>query len=178
MELFLIVFAKSNNQEKLVQWIGGEISEISTETDVKYFFGEENIVFKFSSNKKFSEIRDYFKEMFCTLDLAYILSIYSTENMSFFFPTQAQKFFMDEVDGIPDFQTFLEEKLNNFEDLNSDLDMSITNLVQELSQLDNQPKTKTKKPTLDELLDKINTEGLPKLSQEEINLLNEYSKNI
>ena len=40
-----------------------------------------------------------------------------------------------------------EEKLNNFEDLNSDLDMSITNLVQELSQLDNQPKTKTKKPT-------------------------------
>ena len=178
MELFLVVFAKSNKQEEFVHWIGGEISELSSEPDLKYFFGQENIVFKFTTNKTFVEVKEHLNDLFNTLDLGYILSIYTTESMSFFFPSEAQKFFTGETSETSDFHNFLQQKLNNLEEVNYELDMSISNLVQELSQLGNQTKSQPKKPTLDELLEKINSQGLSELTKEELNLLDEYSKKL
>ena len=47
MIYLLVVFAKSDKQEEFVEFVAEEISTVSNPDFIKYYFGEESIIFNF-----------------------------------------------------------------------------------------------------------------------------------
>ena len=90
------------------------------------------------------------------------------EIMKFLFPENEKIFQTEQVNNQTD----------NIEDLNYELDNSINNLVQELSDFYQNELKKEPKPTLNQLLDKISQFGMSNLTKKELNLLNQYSKDL
>jgi S-adenosylmethionine:diacylglycerol 3-amino-3-carboxypropyl transferase len=77
------------------------------------------------------------------------------------------------------FQKFVsvENNMDKLDEIDNEILEKLTSLKEQFEDFNNKEKQKYK-PTLNELLDKINTSGITKLSKEELNLLNEYSKSL
>lgn len=176
MIYFLILFAKSEKQENFVQVVAENLGHVSDNEDVRYYFGSESCIFKFVSKQSLTELSKFIKNLFKNSEVAYFLSEYSTDNMSFQIPESIEKFLFDEEAGMTEFTSFI-DNFKQLEDVNTELDWSIHNLVRELYEMDNQI-AKEKKPSLDQILDKISKFGIQTLTEKELNLLNDYSKKI
>lgn len=176
MTYFLILFAKSSQQENFVHTVAENLTYFSKLEDVKFYFGEESSIFKFESDLILNELSSKIKQLFEKTELAYFLTEYKTDSMAFHLPQHIEKFLMESQVETPSFEFFLQD-LNQLEEVNAELDFSIQNLVKELYEMENETKKKLS-PSLDEILEKINEVGISGLTKNELNLLNNYSKNI
>lgn len=172
MDYILLVFGQSDNQELFVKSICEDISVISNNSNIKYYYGQDSVIVTFKSNEPIECIDAFLKMEYDNLDLVYLLLPYSTDNMSVKMTDDiynhlfkdinisnegvVQKLYK-ESDNSEEFETLFEEEFSNFS---------------KLSKNDNSPKNE---PTLDEILDKINLKGLSSLSKKELSLLNNYS---
>lgn len=176
MTYFLILFAKSSQQENFVHTVAENLTYFSNFEDVKFYFGEESSIFKFESDLKLNELSPKIKKLFENAELAYFLTEYKVDNMTLYLPKHIEKFLLESKIETPSFESFL-QNLNELEELNTELDFSIQNLVEELYKMERETK-KESQPSLDKILEKINRVGICGLSEKELNLLNNYSKNI
>lgn len=176
MTYFLILFAKSEKQETFVQVVAENLGHVSDNKDVRYYFGAESCIFKFVSKQSLTELSKFIKDLFKNSEVAYFLSEYSTDNMSFQIPDSIEKFLFDDEVEMTEFTSFMDNS-KQLEDVNIELDSSIHNLVKELYEMDNRIVLE-KKPSLDQILEKINKYGMHSLTEKELNLLNEYSKQL
>lgn len=176
MTYFLILFAKSQKQEDFVNIVAENLSYLTINEDVKFYFGPESSIYKFTSNYPIKKLSSEIKNFFKNADVAYFLTEYQPDNMTFQIPEYIEKFFMESKTEVPPFETFI-QNLNQLDEVNSELDSSIHNLVKELYEMENLVPNQ-KKLSLDEILEKINKVGMSGLTVKELNLLQTYSKEI
>jgi hypothetical protein len=180
----LFFFGKHvNNQEKLVKNIAEDLIVISDSKDIKYYFGSESAIFTFKSGENFIMLDEYMKIIFDEMECNYFLLPYNPDNMSVGLSNETSKhLFSDNNDEnmsengfeaqqmlskeLKDKFSFFFNKTDEEYDFNDDDDDT------ELLKIKKKPQT----PTIDDILDKINDEGIRSLTKEELYLLENYSK--
>lgn len=175
----LYVFSTHKNQEKFVKMLAEEVVIISNSEDVKYYFGPESVVLKFSSNESFNDIGEYLKSILGSSGIVFFIHQYTEKNLSYWLDSEINEYlFGKENDLSPTEEQKVEFQKVFFKDLNDENFETISE-NEELFCEDNDIVKLSKKkkiPTLNELLDKISEKGLSSLNKTELELLNNYSK--
>jgi len=171
------VFGKSEKQDDLVKLICSDISVMSDLGDVRYYYGPESIIITFSCSESLESIDSFLKLLYQKMNIVYLLFPYDKDKMSLMMDSETSKhlFDIDSVDTTPEkmsritkeVQKLFEETINS-EILDSEISEEDVDII--LS------KQKVKEPTLDQILDKINENGISSLTEKELTLLNKYSK--
>jgi hypothetical protein len=178
MEYILFVFAAHEEQEKLVKSIAEEISAVSDLSDVKFYFGPESAIYVFKSSESFDSVKDFFRVMLGLGNVVYFLSELDKDKTDYYLTDEVKKHLFesedftykmtneekDEIDNLL-LREFNDEKFKLFCEELEDEDDDIMKM-----------KKKTKEPTLNDLLDKISSEGINSLTKKEKELLTKYSK--
>lgn len=176
MKYILIILAKSDKQSELVQSIATELGGICSRSDVRYFYTEESIFFSFSTDYNLIDMQNFVFQLFDEMELIYFLSQYNPDKM---FTNMSEKTGTYLFNESTLFQKFVsvENNMDKLDEIDNEILEKLTSLKEQFEDFNNKEKQKYK-PTLNELLDKINVSGITKLSKEELNLLNEYSKSL
>jgi len=171
------VFGKSEKQDDLVKLICSDISVMSDLGDVRYYYGPESIIITFNCSESLESIDSFLKLLYQKMNIVYLLFPYDKDKMSLMMDSETSKhlFDIDSVDTTPEkmsritkeVQKLFEETINS-EILDSEISEEDVDII--LS------KQKVKEPTLDQILDKINENGISSLTEKELTLLNKYSK--
>jgi len=178
MEYILFVFAAHEQQEKLVNSIAEDISAISDLSDVKFYFGPESAIYFFKSSESFQLIKDFFKVRMGLSNIVYFLTEFDKDKTDYFLTDEVKKHLFesedfkykmtneekDEIDNML-LREFNDEKFKLFCEELEDDDDDIMKM-----------KKKRKEPTLNDLLDKISSQGINSLTKKEKELLTKYSK--
>ena len=163
MKYLLTIFIAHNEQELFVKSVAQEISLICNKTGIKYFFGEQTAIFTFETKNSFVDTKNFFDSILGDLSITHILVPIKTDKMSYWFEKEHEELL---------FGTNLckENEVFSREEQEELRDSMIANI-------DEMKDYKPKKiiPTLDELLDKINVSGMGSLTNDEKNLLKQYS---
>lgn len=181
MNYLFLVFAKHPNQNELVKIISNDIAVVSKfDSNIKYYYGSESIIFTFESSDEVSSLNEFFHLLYGELDMVFMLLPYNTDNMSVkidpdiykhLFGTdkdtlKSQQIIENDVEAQRLYTEFQEKFGAEFiESLECDEKDEISKM-----------KKVAKKPSLDDLLDKINESGISSLTKKELNLLNTFSK--
>lgn len=176
MKYILIILAKSDKQSELVESIAIELGSICQKNDVKYFYSEESIFFSFSTDQNLIDMQNFVFHLFDDMELIYFLTQYSPDKM---FTNMSEKTSTYLFNESTLFQKFVavENNFDNLNEIDNQILEKLNTLKEQFENFSENQKEKCK-PTLNELLDKINACGLTNLSKEELILLNEYSKSL
>lgn len=165
-KFFLILFGDFES-ENTCKEIALSISPIVDSPHLKFNHTNGSIIFHFASEVIQSEIYDYLLVTLMDMCTSFVLTE-NTDNMSFYLPRKVEKHLMD-----------LE---NEGEEVEMKININQTRSLEELQRdeefvalLLDEVKRSVKKPSLDQILDKINTKGLSSLSKFERDILDEYS---
>jgi hypothetical protein len=163
MKYLLTVFIAHNKQELFVKSVAQEISSICNKSGVKYFYSEQSAIFTFETKNSFVDTKNFFDSILGDLSITHILVPIKTDKMSYWFEKEHEKLLFG-TDICKENEEFTKEEQDEFRDAM-------------LAGIDEMKISQPKKiiPTLDELLDKINVSGMKSLTNEEKNLLNQYS---
>lgn len=165
MKYLLFIFAKhETDQDKFVKIMAEDISCVSNEGDVTYYFGPESAIFHFESSENFSDLSEFFRMLLGSLKIVYFLSPYEPDKMSFHMNTEIEKQL---------FKTDKSSQTTRFTDEQIEI---VQKLLFDIEEGEETPFIKNKRLSLDDLLDKISELGFSSLTEEEKKLLNEYSK--
>ena len=174
MEHLLFAFGDYKQDDKNIQLIVDFVSQIST-TDVRYQFGESGIIVNFTTKLSTDKISEFFEESLTKITAMFfvfpvndsmILSMDEDIHQHLFGITDKksepviQKYVIDTTE-IPSF---------NDTDITKSLD-TVFNLL--FNKIEEPPVIVL---TLDQLLDKINESGILSLSDDELKMLDDYSK--
>ena len=171
MKYLLFVFAKhQKSQEKFVKFIAEDISLMSDSENVNFYFGPESIIYSFSSNENFEDLKDYLDLLLGVVNIVYFMIPFEPDKMSYWLSPEIEKSLLN-TDKNTEKVIFDNENLLKVQKLFFDeLDSKVFSYDEDIV------VTKNEKPTLDELLDKMIDCGVNSLTQYEKELLNEYSK--
>lgn len=182
MDYILFMFAKSDKQEDFVETLCKDISVMSDLGDVRYYYGPESVILTFKCSEDFGSINDFMNLLYGKMDLVYILLPYSSDKMSLKMSSDITKHLFnidlpnEDSEKMSESKSMVQKLLEDVigsEELMSifkeseDEESFIDKVVNKISE---------KQPSLDELLDKINSQGILALSEKELTLLNNYSK--
>ena len=81
MIYLLVVFAKSDKQEEFVEFVAEEISTVSNPDFIKYYFGEESIIFTFESFNDYEILSKFVSDVFLGMDIVFFLTQYDPNKM-------------------------------------------------------------------------------------------------
>ena len=81
MIYLLVVFAKSDKQEEFVEFVAEEISTVSNPDFIKYYFGEESIIFTFESLNDYDILSKFVSDVFLGMDIVFFLTQYDPNKM-------------------------------------------------------------------------------------------------
>ena len=184
MEYLLYVFAKHDKQEKFVTFLSEEIFIMTNDSDIRYYYGPESVIFKFRSDEKLEDIGGYLNDVLGCSGIVFFLQPYEKEKLYYWVDSNVNKhlFGIDDKNDMTDkqraeFQKFVFKGLDK-EDTNDcgmeieDFDEGFLNLKEFL----NIEKEPVKIPSLDEILDNISEKGIKSLNETELQVLNNYSK--
>lgn len=178
----LFVFTKQDNLSELVTLVAEELTPISHSPKINYFFDNQSMIFTFDSQEEFENIKEYVDVLFDDLDMTYVLLPYNTDNMSYNTPIEVsnhlfdlnlpedvtgsgeteRKLLHDELrDNVLSFFNKIEFNTESEDDYDDDI------LLRQIKPLP---------LTLDNILDKISDCGIDSLTNDELILLNKYSK--
>ena len=194
MKYILFIFAKHKDQEKFVKILAEEIIGITDSTDIKYYYGNESVIFTFDSKGSFVDINEFFQGILGESGIVYFLSPCEPDRMSYWIDGSIERHLFNPdktnitVENTKEEQAEVQKLLfgegfdNNENDVNfleiliEEMSKEITNEndIDDIEQI--KSKSKTNKKTLDQLLDKIIDEGYNSLSDSDLKSLNEYSK--
>lgn len=184
MNYLLIVFGKSDKQEEFVETLCKDVSVMSDLGDVRYYYGPESVILTFKCSESFDSISGFFNLLYGKMNLVYILLPYNTDKMSLKMDNDISKHLFDielsseNTEKKSEIENLVQELFNrtiNSEEFTSELEQLEESEKDEIEELV-LSKLKPKNPSLDEILDKINSTGILSLTEKELTLLNNYSK--
>jgi hypothetical protein len=167
MKYLLIVFGNFQKKTKLVKTIAESISIITDEESVKYSYGDNVAIMNFNSLDDQEEVAIYVNELLKGVATLFFLTPY-TDNVYTSLPMDVHKYLfgMSEI---------IDEDNYNLED-----EIDIDQLIPPPNSKSQRKvvKPKIKELSLDEILDKINTEGIYSLTEQERQTLETHSNRI
>lgn len=190
----LFVFGENDNPKVFTQELAEELTVLSDTPRVNFYFGPEHSVLTFSTLDTFEDVSEYLEMILGLEDVIYILVPYSHDKLSYNMPINLIKNLFDddkcdflsgkdkeESDDDISVQKMMQDNFKGFwRPSGNDLppSMSFRFIDNEDDEDDDIKKLKMKKskPSLDFILDKIKESGTKSLTDEEIKLLNKYSK--
>lgn len=173
MKNYLLTVIANVHSEKMVKDMALSITPIVDSANLKFQFSSKGIIlFYFSSEVYKEDLFEYINGIMFGLTESFILTEIN-DKVSVSLPTDVKNhlFNLDEVgDDVKMNLDMNDVKMNFGMDEDIDEDDMVALIL-------NGTNTKVKKPTLDSILDKINTKGYESLSQYEKDTLESYSKN-
>jgi len=185
----LFVFAAHDNQDKFIKILSEEVVGASDTCEVKYYYGPESAIITFKTFANFEYVKSYIELVLGTSGIVFFLLPYDPNNISFFLNKEIENhlFGHDNLSENTDktkYEEIQEQKLmfNEMMDISSSFmeELMASSDVDDDDEDDDVDfltslKEKTYDPTLDEILDKISSCGMPSLTKKELSLLNNYS---
>ena len=167
MKYLLVVFGNFSKKTKLVKTIAESISIIADEESVKYSYGDNVAVMNFHSFDDQEEVAIYVDELLRGVVTLYFLTPY-TNNVYTSLPMDVHKYLFGSSE-------IVDEDNYNLED-----EFEIDQLIPPLNSKSSTKvaKPKIKELSLDEILDKINTQGIHSLTEQERQTLETHSNRI
>lgn len=162
----LIAFGDFSENQQLMADLFSQFTPILSSNFLKFHFGNDYVISHFETEEKQKDIKHFCNEVLGETVCNYILLPYN-KNVMVSLPTELKEFLFD-LDTNSGFEAVNKSDLV---DLHEDEDF----MEQLLEQLKNQKETK---PSLDELLDKIQAKGIDQLTKKEKKQLYDYSKGI
>ena len=167
MKYLLVVFENLRKKTKLVKTIAESISIIADEESVKYSYGDNVAIINFHSMDDQEDVSIYVDELLKGVVTLFFLTPYR-DNVYTSLPMDVHKYLFGESEIIDEDNYNLEDEIEIdrlFPPFNS---KSTTKVA----------KPKIKELSLDEILDKINTEGIHSLTEQERQTLETHSNRI
>lgn len=167
MKYLLIAFGNYRKNTKLAKTIAESISIIADEESVKYSYGDNVAIMNFHSLDDQEEVSIYVDELLKGVVTLFFLTPY-TDNVYTSLPMDVHKYLFGESEIIDEDNYSLEDEIDIdrlFPPLNSKSSTKVA-------------KPKIKELSLDEILDKINTEGIHSLTEQERQTLETHSNRI
>ena len=167
MKYLLVVFGDFSKKTKLVKTIAESVSIISDEESVKYSYGDNVAVMNFNSLDDQEEVAIYIDELLKGIVTLFLLTPY-TNNVYTSLPMDVHKYLFGTSE-------IIDEDNYNLED-----EIDIDRLVPPLNSKSSKKvaQLKIKELSLDEILDKINTEGIYSLTEQERKTLQKHADRI
>ena len=180
----LFVFTKNDNPQEFAEQIAEELSVISDSPKINFYFGPDSTVFTLSTLDSYQDIKDYVDMILDFDTIHYILLPYTNDTLSFGLPDEVVKHLFN--DGITDYLSGKDKKCDEKDyqaqnmlrnNIKEEFFLDLSEFIDDDDDDDiYQLKRKKRKPTFDELFDKLADLGVESLSKEELELLNKYSK--
>ena len=197
-QYLLFVYGDFRKKDKIVELISLQLSSFTTiNSNIKFNYGDYGAIYNFESENSFFEIRDHVHIILEKVSFQYFL-IEQPKNIYAYMPPELKinlfdlfsdndneennivnekpdislmdMFFMNMNTTFSDDNTFNESN-TTFSLSEEDKERILRNIFDRLEE-----DTDYKKPTIDDLLDKIQENGIKSLSEQEMKLLDEYSK--
>ena len=182
IKYILFVFTKQENLSELVTLVAEELTPISHSPKINYFFDNQSMIFTFNSQEEFEDIKEYVDVLFDDLHMTYVLLPYNTDNMSYNTPIEVSNHLFDL--NLPEDVTGNGETERKL--LHDELRDNVLSFFNKIEFNDDSEddddddillrQIKPLPLTLDNILDKINDCGIDSLTNDELTLLNKYSK--
>lgn len=170
MKKFLLTVIGDFQSEELCQEIALSISPIVDSAHLKYQHTKGILIFHFASEVTREEIHDYMVGILYGITDTFILSEF-TDNMSVAMPDDLRSHLFDLDNSDDNVSMKLDmTRIRNNSDFMEEEDDFVALLLGESNEF-------IKKPSLDAILDKINSKGYESLTQFEKDILENYSKN-
>jgi hypothetical protein len=177
MKHLLFVYGEYTNKPNHIAVIGDIISELTVNKCVKYQHGAAGAIYHFESKESIKYIGKYLEDTITDLTAMFFLVpmtdevLISVDDM-----VMSHLFNLENETTNSNFSFDINKTVTN-----EDTDKTVAELVNEIAKTlieELAPQEgEVKIPTLDELLDKINTNGINSLTKKEKQLLDEYAKN-
>lgn len=188
----LFVYGVFNDDERVKGMVSTLLPVLSTQT-MKYIWGDYGVVCMFSSKVRFAELSDFIFAHISGESNQYFLTE-KTDKLSVYGPDKVMEHLLSSDDFIPSLDEdstddfiydFLKKEDSNFKeiDLNRIInDFKLIEGIQEdddedgdIEKIKKQSKKKVQEPSLDDILEKIQVEGINALTSQEKKLLDDYS---
>ena len=176
MKYLLVILAKSDKQDEFVNFIANELTTLCQNNQVKFFYTQESIFFSFETDIDVSGLEGIIFDMFNHMDLIYFLSEYTPDKMFTNMSEKTTKYLFEDTTLFDKFKS-TESLVEKLDDIDNEILEKLTFLKEKIEDFSKE-KLEKNKLSLNEILDKINTNGINNLTKEELTLLDEYSKSI
>ena len=169
MKRFLLLIIGDFSSEKICKDIALSIYPLVDSPQLKFQHSKGVLIFHFASEVTQEEIETYIQGILYGITNSFILTEF-TDKVSVVMPDNIKEHLinLDKSDDDVEMKISIDESFNIFEE--SEDDEFVALLLDEV-------KKKIKKPTLDQILDKILSKGVESLSIFEKEILETYSKN-
>lgn len=168
-KFFLIVFGDFNSEE-FCKEVALTLTPIVDSPHLKFNHTKGNILFHFASEVSQEEIYEYI--MISLIDKCqYFILAENTDKVSLFLPPNVQEHLMDLVNEGNDVEMRIQVDSTKNLMSQEDEEEFVALLLEEV-------KGQVKKPSLDQILDKLNNKGIDALTKFEKDTLDEYSINL
>lgn len=178
-DYILFIYAEHPNQDEFVKGIANDISLVSDSDQIKYYYGSTSAIITFQSTDCVSELHEFLGMIFDEQNIVHILLPYKTDNMSAGMSPENFKHLFN-VD-ITETKQEKETPVRNLSD--EETRDRLTSFINEFSyeEEDDDEILKIKRKavplSIDDILDKISSEGIESLTTQERKFLEHYSKN-
>lgn len=167
MKKFFLTMFGDFKDDNLCKEIALSIAPIVDSPQLKFNHTKGGIIFHFASEVSQEEIYDYLLASLMDMCSSFILTE-NTDKVSLYLPTTVEKHLLDLENEGEDVEMKINiNQIRTTEELQRDEEF-VALLLEEV-------KRSVKKPTLDQILDKINQKGLSSLSKFEKDILDDYS---
>lgn len=169
MRKYLLVLFGEFESEETCKEIALTLTPLVDSAHLKFNHSNGNLIFHFASEVSQEEIYDYVIGSLFDLCSSFILTE-NTDKLSVYLPKKVKDHLFDLENEGEDIEMKINiNQIRPFKELESEEDF-VALLLDEV-------KKSIKKPSLDQILEKISTNGVSSLSQFEKDTLDEYSKN-
>ena len=167
MKYLLVVFGNFQKKTKLIKTLSESIAIISEEKSVRYSYGDNVAVINFYSTSDQEDVAIYVDELFSTVSTLFFLTPYNT-NVYSSLPMDVHKYLFGESE-------IVDEDNYNLDD---EVDIDQLPLKPDSKSIQQKDRVQQKELSLDEILDKINTEGIYSLTEQERKTLQKHADSI
>lgn len=169
MRKYILILFGDFKSDELTKEVAMNLTPLVDSPHLKFQRTMGSIIFHFASEVSQEEINDYVWGTLIDVTNSFILSEY-TDKMTLNFPEDVKKHLFDLEKNSEDLYINMSINSSVKREMNHDEDEFVALLLEQI-------KDKVKKPSLDFILDKINSEGLQSLTPFEKEILDSYSKN-
>jgi hypothetical protein len=186
IKYLLFVYAKHDNQDEFVKMIAEEVSLLTLSDDVRFYYGEESMIYTFQTDEPFDELSEFMGIVLGGCKIDYLLLPYVDDKLSVNMSDEARNhLFGDKPITKIDNNVELDQKLIDEDNNNREFLFELYNDMmgdddddEVLHKIYKENNKKKKKPTVDEILDKIRLGSISSITKEEKEILDNYSKQL
>lgn len=175
----LMIFNQSTNEEDFVKPTATELTVIANTDKVKYYLDDSISMYTFETEEMPEQLEGYLSDMFKDLQIHHLLIKYDENNVNINLPSELSKCLFNEHEDKVDIYTEnislqenieFNEKLKNIQGLFMKIDDEDDDGELSINQI-----RLNRKKSIDEILDKVIDYGINSITEEEKEILNNYS---